>query len=212
MSPRGSIPEPKLSLTSSHHELLHHRIAAGLASATARLADTPAADTQIVLHTLTSSTIADFDPDAASRSLSSDVIAGVLQRFEGRPPGTTLFVLDPGDALLWLQREGATEDPLGCFVDWGGRLLSGVVDQLCLPAEVEYGAPVLEERPLVAALLATHPASDTVVLSVQGQLVFSVEGVEDDMHAPFSIHVLLEPKFIAEILSESAGDTSPISR
>ena len=165
-----------------------------------------------MLHALTSSTVADFDPDTASRDLSSDVIAGVLQRFEGRLPGTTLFVLDPGDALLWLQREGASEDPLDRFVEWGGRVLSGVVEQLCLHAQVEDGAPVLEERPLVVALLATHPASDTVVLSLEGQLVFSVQGVEDDMHAPFSIHVLLEPKFIAEILSGPAGDTNPISR
>ncbi len=166
-----------------------------------------------MLDGLTSSTIADVDPDSASRGLSSDVIAAVLQRFEGHLPGTALFVLDPGDALLWLQREGATEDPLGRFVEWGGHVLSGVVDQLASvwQAEVEYGAPMLEERPLMAALLATHPPSDTVVLSIQGELVFSVQGAPDEMHAPFSIHVLLEPKLIAGILSGLTGDTKPSS-
>ena len=203
--------ESKLSLTSSHHELLRHCFAAGLASASARLAGTPAADTEIVLHGLTSSTVADLDIDSASRVLSSDVIAGVLQRFEGRLPGTAFFVLDPGDALLWLQREGATEDPLDRFVEWGGRMLEGVVEELVSQGEVEHGAPVLEERPLMAALLATHPPSDTVVLSIQGELVFSIRGVEDGMHAPFSIHVLLEPKFITGILSGLTGDTNPTS-
>ncbi len=164
-----------------------------------------------MLHGLTSSTIADVDPDSASRGLSSDVIAAVLQRFEGHLPGTALFVLDPGDALLWLQCEGAAEDPLGRFVEWGGQVLSGVVEQLASQAEVEHGTPVLEERPLMAALLATHPPSDTVVLSIQGELVFSVQGAPDEMHAPFSIHVLLEPKFIAGILSGLTGDTNPIS-
>jgi hypothetical protein len=162
------------------------------------------------LHGVTSSTVADVDPDSASRGLSGDVIAGVLQRFEGRLPGTAFFILDPGDALLWLQREGAMKDPLGRFVEWGGRMLSGVVEQLISQAEVEHGAPVLEERPLMAALLATHAPSDTVVLSIQGELVFSILGVEDDMHAPFSIHVLLEPKFITGILSGLPGDTNPI--
>ena len=71
------------------------------------------------------------------------MIAGVLQRFEGQLPGTAFFVLDPGDALLWLQREGATEDPLGRFVEWGGHVLSGVVEQLVSQTDVEHGAPVV---------------------------------------------------------------------
>ena len=206
------MPESNLSFTPRHHESLRHRIDAGLASAAARLVGTPAEATEMLLEGLTSSTVVDFDSDEASGGLPSDVIAGVLQRFEGRPRGTALFVLDPGDALLWLQREGASQDPLARFVEWGGQVLSGVVEQLFPHAELEHGAPVLEERPLVAALLATHPPSDTLALSIQGQLVFSIPGIEDEMHAPFSIHVLLESKFLAEMLSELAGDTNPISR
>lgn len=167
-----------------------------------------------MLDGVTSSTISDFDPDAASRGLSSDVTAGVLQRFGGRLPATALFVLDPGDALLWLQRAGVGEEPLARFVEWGGQLVCGVVLELASGwrAEVDTGRPVLEERPLMAALLATHPPSDTVVLSLQGELVFGVPGVADEIHAPFSLHVLLEPKFIAGILSGLGGDTDPASR
>lgn len=163
---------------------------------------------------MTSSAIADLDPDSVSRGLSGDVIAAVLQRFTGQLPGTALFVLDPGDALLWLQREGAAEDPLGRFVEWGGHVLSGVIEELAAAwqAEVQHGVPVLEERPLMAALLATHAPSDTVVLSVQGELVFQVPGVDEDMHAPFSIHVLVEPKFVGGILTGLGGDTGPDSR
>ena len=158
------------------------------------------------------STIADFDPESASRGMSSDVIAGVLQRFAGRPPFTALFLLDPGDALLWLADDGTAEDPLGRFVEWGSLVLSGVAEQLPSPAALQPGSPVLEERPLMAALLATHPPSDTVVLSIQGELVFSVPGVEADLHAPFSIHVLLAPKFMSRISSTNSGDTHPASR
>ena len=158
------------------------------------------------------STIADFNPESASRGLSSDVIAGVVQRFAGRPPLTALFLLDPGDALLWLEGDGADEDPLGRFVEWGSLVLSGVAEQLLSPAALEPGAPVLEERPLMAALLATHPPSDTLVLSIQGELSFEVPGVEAELHAPFSIHILLAPKFISRISNADSGDTNPASR
>ena len=165
-----------------------------------------------MFHELESSTVAAFDPNSASGGLSSDVTAGVLQRFGGRPPFTALLVVDPGDALLWLQRQGATNDPLACFVEWGGHLLSGVAEELPTSADVEHGTPALEERPLMAALLATHPPADTLILSIRGELVFSLQGVADEVHAPFSIHVLLEPKFMAGIPSPAPEDTNTLSR
>jgi len=155
------------------------------------------------------STIADFEPEAASRGLSSDVTAGVVQRFGGHPPFTGLFVVDPGDALLWLEADDSAEDPLARFVEWGSLVLSGVAEQLPSMAALEPGAPALDERPLMAALLATHPPSDTLVLSIQGDLVFTVPGCEADLHAPFSIHVLLAPKFVSRISSDGSGDTDP---
>ena len=129
-------------------------MASGFVSAAARLASTPASETRIDFQGLTTGTIADFDPDAASRGLSSDVIAGVLQRFAGCPPFTALFLLDPGDALLWLEGDGAAEDPLARFVEWGSLVLEGLAEELPATGALGPGLPMLEERPLMAALLA----------------------------------------------------------
>lgn len=167
-----------------------------------RLADTPAAETQISLTSVSSSSLWELDPDQASGGLSGDVIAAVLQRFDGRLTGTGIFALEPGDALLWLQRGESDEDPLGRFVDWGSRLLAAVIGELAevWDANVHLREPVLEERPLMGALLGTHAPPDTVVLSLHGELRFPVANVPE-LCAPFSMHVLLEPKLVDGILS-----------
>jgi len=151
--------------------------------------------------------LADFDPDRAARGLSADLIAGVLQRFDGRLSGTTLLALDPGDALLWLQRGSDDGDPLDRFVDWGGRLLAGVVEALASAFHVQarLGEPSLEESPLMAALMRTHAPPDTVVISLHGELGFPVSNVPE-IRAPFAIQVLLEPKVVRGILVRLAGD------
>jgi hypothetical protein len=130
-----------------------------------------------------------------------------MQRIGGRLDGTALLAMEPGDALLWLQRGDDDSDPLGRFVDWGNRLIAGVVDSLAtaLQAEASLQEPTLEERPLMAALLGTHAPSDTMVLSLQGDLAFPVSGVPE-IQAPFSIHVLLAPKLVAGIV---AGPNEP---
>ena len=156
---------------------------------------------------MTSSTLSEFDPDVAARGLSGDVVAGVLRRFEGRLTGTALLALDPGDALLWLQRGDDDSDPLGRFVDWGGRVLSGVILGLAstLQQDVTLAEPSLDERPLMAALLGTHAPSDTVVLSLHGELGFPVSDVPE-IRAPFSIQLLLEPKIVSILLGGLAGN------
>lgn len=204
--------ERELSLTTSHHELLRLGLAVGLEAASNRLAETPAAATRIELQAVTRSAICDLDLEQVSHGLSGDVIAAVVQRFHGHPSGTALFALEPGDALLWLQR-GDSDDPLGCFVDWGSRVIAGVIETLAKAweSEVELGEPRLEERSLMAALLGTHAPGDTVVLSLHGELGFSMVelGSRPELTAPFSIHVLLEPKLVDGILSRLACQADP---
>jgi len=186
---------------------LRECFAAGLESATERLDATPAAGTGIALQDVASGTVGELDPERACPRISPELIAGVSIRLTGRLTGTALFALDPGDALLWLQREGAADEPLRHFVDWGRVVLTAVAEQLASAwqADLGVGAPVLEERPFMSALLGTHAPSDTVVLSLQGELCFEVAGA-GDIRAPFSVQVLLEPKVLAGILSALAQD------
>jgi hypothetical protein len=125
--------------------------------------------------------------------------------------GTALLALDPGDALLWLQRGDDDSDPLGRFVDWGNRLLTGVIEALASAFHVDarLGEPSLEESPLMAALLRTHAPSDTVVLSLHGELAFPVANLPE-IRAPFCIQVLLEPKVVRGILVRLAGDGAEV--
>jgi hypothetical protein len=184
--------------------------AAGLESATQRLSETPASGTGIALASVSSGTIADLDPDEACRGISPELIAGVSQRLLGRLSGTALFAVDPGDALLWLQREGAAVEPLAHFVEWGSHVLSAVAEKLgdAWQADVSLADAVLEERPFMAALLGTHAPSDTVVLSSVGELSFDVPGV-GAMRAPFTIQVLLQPKMLDGILTGLASGVVP---
>jgi hypothetical protein len=153
--------------------------------------------------------LCDLDAEQTPGPLSGDLIAAVVQRFEGPPSGTALFALDPGDALLWLQRGESDEDPLGRFVDWGSRVLLGVIHTLAAAWETDLriGEPALEERPLMAALLGTHAPSDTIVLSLHGELSFPVSDIPE-IRAPFSLHLLMEPKLVDGILSGLARDGS----
>ncbi len=161
---------------------------------------------------MTSSPLADFDPGAAARGPSGDLIAGVVQRFEGPISGSALLALEPGDALLWLQRGDDDADPLARFVEWGSRLLEGVTRALgdALGGEVVCGPGSLEERSLMAALLGTHAPSDTLVLSLHGEMAFPVARLPE-IRAPFGLHVLLAPKRVAAVLDGLRGDEGPPS-
>lgn len=201
-------PEPRnLSLPTPQHEPLQDCLACGLERARDALADTPAASTQLRLESLSTCVLYDFDPDRDPRGPSGELVAGVLQRFEGGLCGTALLALDPGDALLWLQAGEGQGPPLDRFVEQGRRVLEGVIGALADAARVGVtpGAPVLEERPLMAVLLGTHAPSDTLVLGLSGELWFPVPG-GPEIRAPFRLLLLLEPKRLAGILSGLAGD------
>ena len=116
-----------------------------------------------------------------------------MLRFEGQLCGTALLALDPGHALQWLR--GGGDDPLDRFVELGGEVLRAVVDELAraCDAAIEVGSCLLEERPLMAALLSTHAPSDTALLSLAGELEFAGDEA-DPVRAAYTIQLLLEPK------------------
>jgi hypothetical protein len=167
--------------------------------------------------------LSELDAERVPSALSGDVIAGVLQRFDGRLSGTALFALDPGDALLWLQSaakgEGDSDgadgadgeeegDPLARFVDFGSRIIAGLVESLAAVGadEIRLGPPRLEERSWMAALLATHAPSDTLVITLTGELGFEIAGVSAALVAPFAVQILLEPKLVAGIVHGLAAE------
>ena len=130
-----------------------------------------------------------------------------MQRFDGQLSGTALFALDPSDALRWLQLGDEEGERLERFVARGRQLISEVLGALAAgcDARVELGTSVLEERPLLAALLSTHAPSDTTVLSLDGKLRFRVDA--EELHAPFSLQILVEPKLLDGILAALLAET-----
>ena len=81
-------------------------------------------------------------------------------------------------------------------------MLGEVVAQLAhaCHAHVEFGPCLLEERPLLTALLSTHAPSDTALLSVDGELEFQPAPGADPARARFAIELLLEPKLLGGVL------------
>ena len=142
-------------------------------------------------------------------------MAGVVMRFEGSLSGTGLLSLEPEDALAWLRTGGEAEDesasPIDRFVERGASLIGGAVTELARSARraAEPGDASLEERPLPAALRATHAPPDTVVLSVSAELAAR------ELRVPIGVHLLFEPKVLDGLLtvlsqSDSASDSSSI--
>lgn len=133
--------------------------------------------------------------------------AGVLQRFGGAFSGTALLALDPSDALLWLQMDDNDAEPLVRFVELGREMLGVVIERLAAVRgdNVSFEPAVLEERPLMAALLATHAPSDTVIVSFDAEVAFDMDPTIDTLHTPFTVQLLLEPKTL-RLLEESAAD------
>jgi hypothetical protein len=182
------------------HEQLRDCIARGLDAASERLAASSATGSRLQLRAVRLGSLADLDPDALAGSVSADRIAGVVQRFEGQLCGTALLALDPGDALQWL-RAGGDDDPLDRFVLLGGQVLCAVVEELAraCDAAVQFGSSLLEERPLMAALLSTHAPSDTALLSLTGEIEFP-GAAADPVRAAYTIQLLLDPKLLDGVL------------
>jgi hypothetical protein len=120
---------------------------------------------------------------------------------------TALLAVDPGDALLWLQMDQSDEEPLARFVALGAQMLDAIVPSLTRGAEgaadisTDGGSGSLEERPLMAALLATHAPSDTVIVSLDAEFSFEIDPTIGTLHTPFTVQLLLEPKIASNLQS-----------
>lgn len=182
---------------------MRERLARGLEDAVALLPLRAGRAPSVVLERISTSTIAAADHAALTQAVPNDVIAGVVQRFLGPLRGTALVATDPGDALLWLQLEESTAPPLEHFVAFGSRMLGAVVASLAEadPSEFATMPAALEERPLVAALLATHAPSDTLIVSLDAELAFELDPAIGTLHTPFTVQLLLDPKLLGSVLS-----------
>lgn len=195
-----------MTLPDSHP--LREQLSRGLQAAAEQLPEREGRAPCVVLDRVAMCTIAEIDHAELTRAVPNDVIAGVVRRFHGPVRGTALLALDPGDALLWLQMDASEGSPLEHFVELGSDVLAAVVSSVGDSPEAaptaEPGA--LEERPLVAALLATHAPSDTVVLSIDAELAFEIDPAISTLHTPFTVQILLEPKLVQGALQGVGSD------
>jgi hypothetical protein len=201
VSPPETTVGAEARLASLRAPELRAALARGIDAAIACLPIEPRAREDSALSRLATSTIGEIDHDTLTAVLSADVIAGVVLRFDGPCRGTALLAVDPGDALLWLQMEESGDEPLARFVAQGRRMLEAVIARLAgeRAGEACFGPPSLEERPLMAALLATHAPSDTVILSLDAQLAFELDPTIGTLNTPFTTQLLLEPKVFQQL-------------
>jgi hypothetical protein len=214
LSPPDSSPQTPASIPAQHSPKpnaspeLTARFASGVEAAIACLPMGSALRSTVLRRTSTS-TISEIDHDALTGAISQDVIAGVLAPFDGPFRGTALLAVDPGDALLWLSVGDDEGEPLVRFVSLGREMLAAVIGSLAAErsaTEVGVGAGILEERPLLAALLATHAPSDTVILSLDAEISFELDASIGPLHTPFTVQLLLEPKLLDSLLAETPAD------
>ena len=88
-------------------------------------------------------------------------------------------------------------DLLGAFVSLSSSLLEGMTAALAeaLDGEQSFEGPRLVEEPELTMLVRTHAPSDTVVFSTRLRIE-----VRDEVLSAVS-HLLVEPKYIARLLS-----------
>jgi len=129
--------------------------------------------------------------------LSDDLVAGVMGRVGGALPGSLSLVMEPEDALLWARRAGDDDDPIEVFVALGRTLLEGIAAALAeiLEAGVGLEGAGLVEEPELSMLVRTHAPSDTIVFSTRLRIVVRGEAL------PAHSHLLVEPKYLAQLLS-----------
>jgi hypothetical protein len=173
---------------------LHSFFAEAAAIGEESLAEISGCETEIDVLEIRCTSLGDFG-DQGMR-ISQDLVAGVMGRLEGVMPGSLNVVLEPEDALLWAQI-GNDSDPLDTFVSLGRVLLEGVAVALSeiLQAESQFQGAALVEESELTMLVKTHAPSDTLVFSTRLQI-----DVRDEVVSAIS-HLLIEPKYLAQLLS-----------
>ena len=173
---------------------LHGFFAEAAAVGEASLGEITGCETEVEVQEIRATALADFGDRGLC--LSDDMIAGVMGRLKGVMPGTANLVLEPEEALLWA-RLGGGEDPLAMYVTLGKTLLEGVATFLAevLEGEVAFDGARLVEQSELAMLVATHAPSDTIVFSTRMRIVARDENFDAVSH------LLVEPKYLAQLLS-----------
>ena len=173
---------------------LHGFFAEAAAVGEASLGEITGCETEVEVQEVRATALGDFGDRGLC--LSDDMIAGVMGRLKGVMPGTANLVLEPEEALLWA-RLGGGEDPLAMYVTLGKTLLEGVATFLAevLEGEVAFDGTRLVEQSELAMLVATHAPSDTIVFSTRMRIV-----ARDESFDAVS-HLLVEPKYLAQLLS-----------
>ena len=173
---------------------LHGFFAEAAAVGEASLGEITGCETEVEVQEVRATALGDFGDRGLC--LSDDMIAGVMGRLKGVMPGTANLVLEPEEALLWA-RLGGGEAPRAMYVTLGKTLLEGVATFLAevLEGEVALDGARLVEQSELAMLVATHAPSDTIVFSTRMRIV-----ARDESFDAVS-HLLVEPKYLAQLLS-----------
>ena len=183
-----------LKISTEQMIALHGFFAEAVAVGEASLGEMTGCETEVEVQEIRATALSEFGERGLC--LSDDMIAGVMGRLEGSMPGSLNLVLEPEDALLWA-RLGSDGDPLKMFVSLGETLLAGVTTAIgeILGREATFeGASLIEEAEL-AMLVTTHAPSDTIVFSTRMRI-----DARDEVFTAVS-HMLIEPKYLAQLLS-----------
>ena len=139
-----------------------------------------------------------------------EMMASVLVSHRGRLPGTSVIAFQPRHALDLIHSLGVEEKPLDVFRKAGADVLQGMLARVggqC-GSPIEFGDPILEEQPLVATVLGTHPPPDTMVVSLE------IGFVSVEQAFPAYLYLLLDVKALQSALGcaeEGEGGDLPVS-
>jgi hypothetical protein len=174
---------------------LHGFFAEAAAVGEASLVEVSGCETEVEVLEIRCSTLGEFGE--SGMRLTEDLVAGVMGRLEGAVPGSLDLVLEPEEALVWVQAVVGGAGPIETFVTLGREFLAGIAVALSevLETPTEFHGARLVEEPELAMLVQTHAPLDTLVFSARLRI-----DVRDDMLTAHS-HLLVEPKYLALLLS-----------
>jgi len=183
-----------LKISTEQMIALHGFFAEAVALGERFLGEISGSETEINVVEIRCSSLGEFGEQGLR--LTEDLVASVIGRLEGPMPGTLSLSLEPEDALVWASIGGG-DDPLRTFVQLGRQLLEGISLALgeILQSESCFSGAALVEEPELTMLVQTHAPSDTVVFSAQLRIE-----VRDELLSAMT-HLLIEPKYLAQLLS-----------